>query len=74
MAYPILKETKLYKKGSIHPWVISLLQGDGKFFISLRPSKVENEIVILELMEKDDYKNVVELMKSAINPSVIKER
>lgn len=74
MAYPVIKETKLYKKGSINPWVISLLQGEGKKFISLRPSKVENEIVILELMEKDDYKNVVELMKSAINPSVIKER
>ena len=75
MAYPVIRETKMYKKGTISPWVISLLQGpEGKRFVSLRPSRSENEIVILEQLEKDDYENVVEIMKSAVNPIVIKER
>lgn len=75
MAYPVIRETKMYKKGTINPWVISLLQGaEGKQYISLRPSKSENDIVILEQLEKDDYENVVEIMKTAVNPVVIKER
>lgn len=75
MAYPVIKETKMYRRGTISPWVISLLKGeDGKYYISLRPSKHENEIVILEQMEQDDYENVVKIMQSAVNPVVIKER
>lgn len=75
MAYPVIKETKMYRRGTISPWVISLLQGsEGKRYVSLRPSKTENEIVILEQLEKDDYENVVEIMKTAVDPVVIKER
>ena len=75
MAYPVIKETKMYRRGTISPWEISFLKGEeGKQYISLRPSRSENEIVILEQLEKDDYENVVEIMKSAVNPVVIKEK
>lgn len=67
------RSAKLYRKEMSKPWTVSQLRGaQGEKYVSITTPYDETQTVILREWADSNYKNMLAIMKEAVEPDNVK--